>query len=218
MNLVLIAAPAAGKGTIAQLLHEKYGFIGVSAGELLRGVDPNTELGKKIRSIQATGELVSNDITNELMKQRLSKDDIRKGAILDGYPRTMDQVHSLEGMLKELDLNIDYAIYLNVDFETALKRTLGRRICPKCKMTYNVLTGFNTPKEGETCDFCGVALDKRNDDTEESLKTRFELFNKNTLPVVEYYRELGKLIEVDVTRDMELIIKDIELSLGVKND
>ena len=218
MNLILIAAPAAGKGTVAQLLHEKYGFIGVSAGELLRGVDPKTELGKKIRQIQSEGKLVNNDITNELMKERLSRKDITNGVILDGYPRTLKQVESLNVMCEDLELSIDYAIYLNIDFETALKRTLGRRICPKCKMTYNVLTGFNTPKDGENCNYCGVSLDKRNDDTEESLKVRFEFFEKNTMPVVECYKKLGKLIEIDSTKDIELIMKELENSLGVNND
>ena len=154
MNLILAAAPAAGKGTVAEILNQKYGLIGVSAGELLRGVDPETELGKKIRKIQSEGKLVDNEITNELMKQRLSKDDVKSGVILDGYPRVMDQVYALESMKNELNLNIDYVIYLKVDYETALKRTLGRRICPNCKKTYNVLTGYNTPKVENTCDNC----------------------------------------------------------------
>lgn len=218
MNLILIAAPAAGKGTIAQLLHEKYGFIGISAGELLRGVNPETELGKQIRQIQSEGKLVSNEITNFLIKERLSKNDIKEGVILDGYPRIMDQTYALEEMLKDLNLNIDYVIYLKVDYETALKRTIGRRICPKCKKTYNVLTEFSTPKNGEICDYCNIELGKRNDDTEESLKVRLKFFNEYTIPVIEYYKKSGKLIEVDSTRNIELILKDIEKYLGVKND
>lgn len=218
MNLILIAAPAAGKGTVAQLLHERYGFIGVSAGELLRGVDPNTHLGKQIRQIQSEGKLVSNEITNALMEERLSKDDVKNGVILDGYPRIMSQVVALEEMQKRLNLNIDYVIYLKIDYETALKRTIGRRICPECKMTYNVLTGFNTPKNGEVCDYCKVDLTKRNDDNEESLQVRLNFFNEHTIPVVEYYKGLGKLIEIDSTRDMKLILNDIEKYLGVKND
>jgi adenylate kinase len=215
MNIILVAAPAAGKGTVAELLHQKYGYIGVSAGELLRGVDPETEMGKYIRKTQSEGKLVSNEITNELMKQRLSKDDTKNGVILDGYPRVMDQVYALEGMMKELNFNVDYVVYLKVDYETACKRTLGRRICPKCKKTYNVLTGYSTPKVENTCDDCGCPLDKRNDDNEESLKVRFDFFKENTLPVVEYYRNLGKLVEIDSSKDIEVVMKDLEKSLGV---
>ncbi len=215
MNLILIAAPAAGKGTLASMIHDKYGLVCISAGELLRGVDPTTELGKKIRDIQSRRELVDDSITNELMKQRLMQDDIKNGFILDGYPRRMAQVEATTEMLKELNLKIDYAVLLNVDYETALKRTIGRRICPNCKKTYNVLTGYSTPKVENTCDDCGCPLDKRNDDNEESLKVRFDFFKENTLPVVEYYRNLGKLVEIDSSKDIEVVMKDLEKSLGV---
>ena len=129
MNLILIAPPAAGKGTMASMLHEKYGLVCISAGELLRGVDPNTELGKEIRDLQSRRELVDDRITNQLMKERLMKDDVKNGFILDGYPRHMPQVEAIKGILEELNLKIDYALLLNVDYELALKRTLGRQIC-----------------------------------------------------------------------------------------
>ena len=133
MNLILIAPPAAGKGTFASYLHDNYNLVCISAGELLRGVNPDSELGKQIRELQARRELVDDKITNNLMKQRLMKDDIKNGFVLDGYPRHMPQVEAVTEICKELNLHIDYAILLNVDYETALKRTIGRQICPKCK-------------------------------------------------------------------------------------
>ena len=214
MNLILIAPPAAGKGTLASMLTSKYGLVSISAGELLRGVDPTTELGKQIREIQSRRELVSDAITNQLMKERLMKDDVKNGFILDGYPRHMPQVEAVEKISKELNLKIDYAVLLNVDYETALKRTLGREICPKCKKTYNRLTGVNAPLKDGICNDCGVELTTRNDDNEETFKKGFSMFIENCTPVIEYYRNKSILIELnangsadDTMREFENIIR-----------
>lgn len=214
MNLILIAPPAAGKGTLASMLTEKYGLVSISAGELLRGVDPTTELGKQIRDIQSRRELVNDEITNQLMRERLMKDDIKNGFILDGYPRHMPQVDATEKICSDLNLKIDYAVLLNVDYEMALKRTLGREICPKCKKTYNSLTGFNAPLKEGICNDCGVELTKRNDDNEETFKKGFAMFIENCTPVIEYYRNKGILIELnangsadDTMREFENIIR-----------
>ena len=210
MNLILIAPPAAGKGTLASMLTSKYGLVSISAGELLRGVDPTTELGKQIREIQSRRELVSDDITNQLMKERLMKDDIKNGFILDGYPRHMPQVEAVEKMSQELNLKIDYAVLLNVDYETALKRTLGREICPKCKKTYNRLTGVNAPLKDGICNDCGVELTKRNDDNEETFKKGFSMFIENCTPVIEYYRNKGILIELNANGSADDTMKEFE--------
>ena len=195
MNLILIAPPAAGKGTLASVLNEEYGLICISAGELLRGVDPNTELGKEIRDLQSRRELVDNRITNQLMKERLMKPDVKEhGFILDGYPRHMDQVTAINQIFEELDLHADYAVLLNVDYDTALKRTIGRQICPNCKKTYNRLTGVNPPKVENMCDDCNVELTTRNDDNEETFNIGYNAYLKNCAPVIEYYRNKGMLI------------------------
>lgn len=214
MNLILIAPPAAGKGTLASMLTEKYGLVSISAGELLRGVDPTTELGKQIRDIQSRRELVNDEITNQLMRERLMKNDIKNGFILDGYPRHMPQVDATEKICSDLNLKIDYAVLLNVDYEMALKRTLGREICPKCKKTYNSLTGVNAPLKEGICNDCGVELTKRNDDNEETFKKGFAMFIENCTPVIEYYRNKGILIELnangsadDTMREFENIIR-----------
>lgn len=210
MNLILIAPPAAGKGTFASMLNEKYGLICISAGELLRSVDPESELGKEIRDIQSRRELVSDDITNALMKERLSKDDVKNGFILDGYPRRMAQVEAIEQICKELNIHVDHAVLLNVEYETALKRTLGRQICPKCKKTYNKLTGVNAPKIENMCNDCNVELITRNDDNEETLKKGFDTYNENALSVVEYYRNKGILIELNSNGDANSTFNEFE--------
>ena len=216
MNLILIAAPAAGKGTLASALHEKYNLVCISAGELLRGVDPNTELGREIRDIQSRRELVDDRITNALMKERLMKDDIKNGFILDGYPRRMAQVDAVNEMCEELNLHIDYAIVLNVSYDVALKRTLGREICPVCKKTYNKLTGVNAPKVDGMCDDCNVALTRRNDDNEETFKAGYATFNENCPAVIEFYRNKGILLEVNAEGSPEETMAQIEKIIGSK--
>ena len=218
MNLILIAPPAAGKGTLASELNEKYNLVCISAGELLRGVDPNTELGMKIRDLQSRRELVDDKITNQLMKERLMKDDVKNGFILDGYPRHMPQVYAVEEILGELNLKVDYALVLNVDYETALKRTIGRQICPNCKQTYNKLTGVNAPLVENMCNDCSVELTRRNDDNEETLKVGYNFYLENTVPVIEYFRNKGILIELDASGSPEDTMLQLEKVIGSKND
>ena len=218
MNLILIAPPAAGKGTMASRLHDELGLVCISAGELLRGVDPSTELGKQIRDIQSRRELVNDEITNALMKERLMKDDVKNGFVLDGYPRHMPQVDAVNKMCEELDLHIDYAVLLNVSYDLALKRTLGRQICPNCKRTYNRLTGVNTPKVENMCDDCNVELTTRNDDNEETFKAGFAAYEKNCAPVIEYYRNKGMLVELDASKDPDYTFNQFKELIGSKND
>ncbi len=214
MNLILIAPPAAGKGTFASYLHDTYNYVCISAGELLRGVNPDSELGKEIRELQARRELVDDRITNNLMKQRLMKDDVKNGFVLDGYPRHMPQVDAVNQICEELNLKIDYAILLNVDYDTALKRTIGRQICPKCKKTYNRLTGVNTPKVENMCDDCKVELTTRNDDNEEAFNVGYNAYLKNCAPVIEYYRNNGMLVEIDASQSLEHTIEEFKQKVG----
>jgi adenylate kinase len=216
MNLILIAPPAAGKGTFASYLHDNYNLVCISAGELLRGVNPDSELGKEIRELQARRELVDDRITNNLMKQRLMKDDVKNGFVLDGYPRHMPQVEAVTEICKELNLHIDYAILLNVDYDTALKRTIGRQICPQCKKTYNRLTGVNTPKVENMCDDCHVELTTRNDDNEEAFNIGYNAYLKNCAPVIEYYRNQGILVEIDASKSLENTINEFKQKVGSK--
>ena len=218
MNLILIAPPAAGKGTMATMLNEKYGLVCISAGELLRGVDPETEIGKTIRDLQSRRELVDDSITNKLMKDRLSCDDIKNGFILDGYPRHMPQVEAIEKTLEDLNLKVDYAVLLNVEYDMALKRTLGRQICPQCKKTYNKLTGVNAPLVDGMCNDCKIPLTVRNDDNEETFKKGYESYLINCKPVIEYYRNKGILIELDSNGSALDTLNEFEEIIGSKND
>ena len=214
MNLILIAPPAAGKGTFASRLTKEFGLVSISAGELLRNIDPETELGKQVRALQAKRELVPDELINGLIKERLSKDDIKNGFILDGYPRYMAQVDAVNEIIKELGLTIDYAVLLNVDYETALKRTLGRVICPNCKRTYNKLTGVCKPINDNLCDDCKIELTTRGDDNEESFKKGFETYQKITLPVAEYYKEKGMLIELNSNNDADYTFNEFKIKVG----
>lgn len=214
MNLLFIAPPAAGKGTIAELMHKKYNLVNISVGQLLRDVNPGTEMGKKIRETQAEGKLVDNTITGLLLRQRLQRDDIKNGFILDGFPREMAQVELLEEIEKGLNIKIDYAVHLMIPFEVALKRTLGRQVCPKCKKSYNRFTEF-APRVENMCDVCNIELENRNDDNEESLRQRFALFNEKTYPVIEYYKDKGMLVEVDSSKDANSVLQELEERLGL---
>ena len=218
MNLILIAPPAAGKGTLASELNEKYNLVCISAGELLRGVDPNTDLGREIRDIQSRRGLVDDRITNQLMKERLMKDDVKNGFILDGYPRHMPQVSAVEEMLNDLNLKVDYALVLNVSYDIALRRTIGRQICPNCKQTYNMLTGVNPPLVKNMCNDCHVELTKRNDDNEETFKIGYNSYLENATPVIEYFRKKGILIELDASGSPEDTMRQLESIIGSKND
>lgn len=199
MNLILIAPPAAGKGTLASRLVQEHGLVSISAGELLRQIDPNSKIGKEIQGLLSSRQLVRDDLLKEMFKERLMKDDVKNGFILDGYPRHMVQVYDVNDILSELNLKIDYVVVLNVDEKLALKRTLGRRICPKCKKTYNILTGVCTPKKDNLCDECNVELISRSDDNEETLRKGLEVYNTLALDVIKYYKEKDKdmVIELD---------------------
>ena len=145
-NIILIAPPAAGKGTMAKMLSEKYGYLNISVGQLLRNIDPETELGKMIRVYQQNRELVDNEIVYKALKEKLSLPNaLDNGIILDGFPRNMEQAEVLKRLEEELNFKINKIVYINIDYETALKRTLGRLICSECKTVYNINTGFNNP-------------------------------------------------------------------------
>jgi len=191
-NIILIAAPAAGKGTLSEMLVEKYGYVHISTGDLLRDASKeDTPLGKKISDMLQSGALVTNEIVFDLLEKRLMKDDTKNGYILDGFPRTLEQAEMYDDTVKRLNLDLGVVIVLESDYETLRMRIVGRMLCEECGSVYNVLTGVNTPKVEGLCDKCGGKLYKRSDDNEESFKTRYDTYLVKTKPLIDFYKEKG---------------------------
>lgn len=214
-NIIFIAPPAAGKGTMSEILIEKYGYTHISTGDILRGMaKSNDDFGKNLSALLKTGNLISDDIVYEALKRRLSMNDLDNGYILDGFPRNIEQAREYDKILKDINKDLGVVIYLDTPRDVLEKRIVGRRLCKECGATYNVLTGVNTPKVDGICDKCGNELYQRNDDNLESFNTRYETFLKKTYPLLDYYEKENVLyrvtsVDVDNTmKEIEAIIND----------
>ena len=207
-NIILIAAPAAGKGTLSDLLVKKYDYIHISTGDLLREVSKeNTELGQKIAKMLQNGELVTDEIVFELLENKLRQVD--KPYILDGFPRTLNQAYKYDELIQKLNKDLGIVVVLNCDYEILKKRIVGRYLCKDCGSIYNTLTGVNTPKQEGICDNCGGELYKRSDDNEESFKTRYETYLEKTKPLIDFYEKKGNLYYID-SQTTDTMLKEIE--------
>ncbi len=196
MIIILLGAPGVGKGTQGKMLSEKYALPEISTGDILRAeVKNNTDLGKEAEEYMKKGELVPDAVIIGMMKNRMSCEDCRNGFVLDGFPRTVDQANALENMLKSEGKDIDYVLNIAVPEEKIIRRISGRRSCPECKSVYNIY--FNPPKKDAVCDHCGCLLVLRDDDNEETVKSRLSTYNQKTSPLVDYYRKNGVLVEID---------------------
>ena len=215
MNIIFIAPPAAGKGTLSDKLVTKYGYKHLSTGDLLRAeIKKENDLGKKIEEIISRGELVSDDIITELLKNELKATDGK--FILDGYPRNIAQANTLNGIFSELNIENYVTIYLDLEEELAMKRALGRVICGGCGASYNTYFENFMPKNEGICDKCGSELKHRSDDTEETFKVRFSTYVEKTSPVLDYYKNLGKLEVIDANVESDEVFKIIEEMLGAQ--
>ena len=207
-NIILIAAPAAGKGTLSDLLVKKYDYIHISTGDLLREVSKeNTELGQKIAKMLQNGELVTDEIVFELLENKLCQVD--KPYILDGFPRTLNQAYKYDELIQKLNKDLGIVVVLNCDYEILKKRIVGRYLCKDCGSIYNTLTGVNTPKQEGICDNCGGDLYKRSDDNEESFKTRYETYLEKTKPLIDFYEKKGNLYYIN-SQTTDTMLKEIE--------
>lgn len=214
MRLVLLGAPGAGKGTQAKKLIEKYGIPQISTGDLLRAaVAAGTQLGKEAKSYMDKGELVPDRVVLGMVEERLKQEDCKKGYILDGFPRNVAQAEALDKMLSGLGMAIDAALSVDVPFDDLMKRLTGRRTCKSCGQMYNVY--FNPPQKEGVCDKCGGELFQRDDDKEETIKKRLEVYNSQTAPLIEYYAKKGILKSVNGTGSIEEIFNNICKVLGI---
>jgi adenylate kinase len=213
MFLVFLGAPGAGKGTQAAVISRKLGLAHIASGDLFRqAVDKGTELGKSVKSYMDKGALVPDEVTIQLISERLNEPDCKSGCVLDGFPRTTEQASALDKMLASRGEAIDEAIYIEVPEKELLERLSGRWICRKCQTPYHEVT--SPPKVHKVCDKCGGELYQRPDDTEETVKERLKVYFAQTVPVLDYYQAKGKLVTVDGNLGIEEVSEKIIDALG----
>ena len=209
MNIILMGLPGAGKGTQASKIIKKYPIPHISTGDMFRlAIKNGTELGKEAKSFMDRGELVPDEVTIGIVKERLSQSDARKGFLLDGFPRTVEQAEALNRIMEELGTKIDKTINVEVPEEELMNRLTGRRICEVCGTTYHLV--FNPPKEEGVCDLDGGKLYQREDDNPETVANRLEVNIKQTAPLLDFYEDQGVLVNVDGSRDIDEVFKDVD--------
>jgi adenylate kinase len=212
MYILLMGPPGAGKGTQAEKLVEKYRIAHISTGDMFRAaVKEGTPLGKQAKECMDAGQLVPDNVTIGIVKQRLAKPDCQTGFILDGFPRTLEQAAALDVTLGELDIKLDRVINIAVPDDELVSRATGRRICKNCGATYHVL--FNPAVSPDECDKCHGPIFQRDDDREETVKKRLTVYQSQTQPLIEYYRGKGLYTEIDGRQPIDKVFEDIEIGL-----
>lgn len=210
-NIMFIAPPAAGKGTQAEFIVEKYHIPHISTGDILREISKEaSEIGEYVRETLASGQLVKDEITYQLVEDRLKREDCKNGYIIDGFPRNIDQAYEYDKILERLGYEVGNVILLNVDKKIIEKRITGRRLCENCNTIYNINDKDSSPKVESICDNCGGKLYQRSDDNLESFQQRYETYQKKTEPIIEHYRKQGVLKEVDGNDTVENIFQKID--------
>ena len=208
MHILLMGPPGAGKGTQAANLVTEFGIPHISTGDMFRAaVKEGTELGKQAKACMDAGKLVPDEVTIGIVRERLAKDDCKKGFILDGFPRTVEQADALDGIMKDLGLSITRVLNINVPAEDLIERAVGRRICKKCGATYHVK--FHPPKAEGVCDACGGELYQRADDSAGTMKNRLAVYEDSTRPLIEYYKKAGVYTEVDGRQAIDAVTKGL---------
>ena len=210
-NIMFIAPPAAGKGTQAELVVEKYHIPHISTGDILRKISKeDSEIGNYVKETLASGKLVKDEITYQLIEDRLSKDDCKNGFIIDGFPRNLDQAYEYDKILEKLGYEVGNVILINIDKKTLEKRITGRRLCENCNAIYNINDEKSSPKVESVCDECGGKLYQRTDDNLEAFETRYTMYQEKTEPIIDHYRKQNVLKEVDGNDTVENIFNKID--------
>ena len=212
MKLILLGAPGAGKGTVAKLLTKLDGSVQISTGDILRGaVAAGTELGKQAEAAMKAGDLVSDDLIMGIMGERLKEDDCKAGYLLDGFPRTIPQAEALKVLLADMGETLDCAVEIDVPRDVILDRLTTRRTCTGCGEIYNVKS--NPPAVEGVCDKCGEPVVQRDDETEEAISNRLNVYNDQTAPLVGFYKDEGLLLSVEATSS-DAVIEAIKAKIA----
>lgn len=216
MDVILLGAPGAGKGTQAHVLETHTGLVHVASGDLFReALRQGTELGMLAKSYMNRGELVPDEVVIRLIIERISQPDCADGVIFDGFPRTKEQAHALERELLEHHRRIDYVLFLRVPDDVLLRRIAGRQICKTCGSIYNIY--YFPSARTDVCDDCGGKLYQRSDDMIETARHRLQVYFAQTMPLIEYYREQGNLIEIDGQSEISFVTETVISALGMRH-
>ena len=217
VNLILMGLPGAGKGTQAEKIVDKYNIPHISTGDMFRlAIKEGTELGNKAKAFMDKGELVPDEVTIGIVRERLSKDDCKKGFLLDGFPRTIAQAEALQNLLTDMGRTLDYVLHVDVPKEALVERLTGRRICPTCGATYHV--EYNPPKQDGICDKDGTELIQRDDDKPETVNKRLEVNIEQTQPMLNFYQDKGYLATINGSQDIDKVFEDIDSKLKGLSD
>ena len=215
MNLILFGAPGAGKGTQAVELARRFNLIHISTGEIFReAIAEHSEMGEIANSYISKGNLVPDDITVKIVKERLAQEDCKNGFILDGFPRTLPQAECLDQICLELNINIDHVIDIEVNEDELIRRLSGRRVCKTCGASYHI--DFNPSKVENVCDKCNGELYTRKDDEKESVAVRLKTYKSSTMPLINYYVNKGILVEINGQQEINDVLNEIVEKIGEK--
>jgi len=213
VKIVLLGPPGAGKGTQAKSISNRYSIPHISTGDIFRkNISENTPLGIEAKKYMDNGQLVPDEVTINMLKDRLQHDDCKNGYLLDGFPRTVHQAETLQAFLNNRDEKIDTALLIEVPMDFILERMTGRRVCPSCGASYHVK--FNPTKIQSKCDVCGSDVIQRKDDVEETVKERLDVYQKQTQPLIDFYKDKDQLSVVDGTKAINEVFESICTILG----